>query len=1016
MPLAQITAPKSKTPIVRVSPISASGKTEWKSAFALVCIGAVTAIYTAWLAVAASHVEIAFLNNHGFFFDPAAYYLRSIEAYRYWIAEGGFGTLVHEVLTNDRCPARIIPYLIFGPKILPTLMGHLWTEVPLLWAFLSLFAATIHQRTKSLFFALAATSLFAGLPFLYSGKLGVGAYWLDFTAACALGCTALCMIRYVMTKNNGWMFAFGAFASLTALCRWSAACYLIMFVALALPAVIGANGLRNWKTTGTSLLCAATTALPGLVFFALFYSSNIAYYKSVAYAFDAPISNSIAWTAHALSCTFGEPLLTLLGWLTFTNLIYWARKDRCVTFIACWFPVAVAIFLCGIAKAIDGFHPIVYFAPALFAAAFLPIGEIRGKHVLWNAFGVTLIAIAVASGVRSYNMFLHEANNPPPDVKLQKQADQAIAKLIVATNARAFAQFDAETVMPHLESFFNLGKYCQWDTTIFSVHDSYFTRLYPGLLVFAAAVVTAFLWVTTAKLEQTFLDHYGFFYDPAAYYVRNLTVYRYFEQHGLWNSLIYEFFNDERCPGRMVPYLLLQPKLLLSTTGHMWTEMPLVWAFLSLLSTTIFQRTRSFVLAGASIFLFAGLPFLFDPKLGIGAYWLDFPAACALGCAALCAIRYLATRNNGWMFALGAFASATALCRWSAACYLVLFVALAVPALAIANGRERWKKTAASFACAATTALPGIVFFLQFYAYNSWYYKQFGYAFDHPISKSIEWTFKAMQQLFSIPILSILILLTAVNAVLLIKNKNDRILRFVAFWAPAAVFVFLCCIAKAVDGYHPVLFFVPALFISAFCGLGQVAARYRRWCYIAAAIIAVTGIASSINTYEACRRLAKSPPPQIALQKQADASIAKYIVATSSESFTQLDSESCMPHMEVIFNHGRDCKMENVFSTHETYLKHHYKNITAEQMARQAYAKVQTLIELVGVFADPNQATRPGIFDNAYSTTISKYVAERVARDPAFKFVANVDSPQGKLALYQNMSYKKTNPGAPSRE
>lgn len=514
------------------------------------------------------------------------------------------------------------------------------------------------------------------------------------------------------------------------------------------------------------------------------------------------------------------------------------------------------------------------------------------------------------------------------------------------------------------------------------------------------ALATIVFSIAAARLETTYLDNYGFFYDPAAYYVRNITVFKYFQEHGLWQSLVNETIADERCPGRIIPYLLFAPKLLTTLMGHMWSEMPVLWAFLALLSTTIYQRTKSLLLPIAATALFLAVPFLLDPKLGVGAYWLDFTSACALGCAAICLIRYLHARHNGWMFAFGAFASATTLCRWSAACYLLVFIGFAIPTVIAANSLAQWKESAKSLLYATLTAMPGVCFFLNFFGYNSWYYKQFGYAFDAPINQSLAWTFSALRLTFGDTILSILLGLTAINTVGVFISKNGRARALISLWAPAAVLVFLCGIAKAVDGFHPIVYFAPALFVSAFCPIGRTDEKHRMWLRTISILLTAFALTTTIQSYETLRRMAKTPPEFLKLQKQVDAAIAKYIVATNSASFHQFDSETVMPHMEVFFYHGRLCRWESVFSMHESYLHHLYKKQTPAQMADSAYKTLNSRIALTAVFADPEVATKA--FNNPYSVAISQEMAKRIAHDKRWKFIDFLNSPKGKLAVYQN--------------
>lgn len=517
-------------------------------------------------------------------------------------------------------------------------------------------------------------------------------------------------------------------------------------------------------------------------------------------------------------------------------------------------------------------------------------------------------------------------------------------------------------------------------------------------------VATAWLSYSSIRIESTYLQNYGFFFDPAAYYLHNIAVYQFYETHGQWDTLIHELFNNERCPGRVIPYIILSPKLLATLWGHMWTQMPVLLAFLVLLSSTIYKKSQSLLLATGSIVLFSGIPFLYHPTNGLAAYWLDLTSACALGSAAVCLIRYADARQQRWMYAFGAFCSIAALCRWSAAFYVLTFAALALP-LVLFGRSHPWKRSLLDLACAVVTALPGLLFLFSSWKSNAWYYKTFGYAFGAPISQSLTWTSGALKEMIGMPIIWVLALSTAVGAVLLTRTKFKAPL-VLSLWFPVSVLVFVCVVVKAVDGFHPLVYFAPALFVAGFCPLSTIRSN-PIWLRLAASLMIAIGLFSAIDSYELYRRFAKSPSPERALQKRCDSALANLIVSSKAETATQFDTETCMPHLEAFFFNGTSCASVALFSKHESYLKFIFKNQTPEEMAASACRQVRSDLDLVAVFTDPAQALKPGTFNNSYSATVSNRVSEYVSKDPAFKFVANVDGIAGKLSVYRNTAFKK---------
>lgn len=520
-----------------------------------------------------------------------------------------------------------------------------------------------------------------------------------------------------------------------------------------------------------------------------------------------------------------------------------------------------------------------------------------------------------------------------------------------------------------------------------------------------ATVATVCLVAASVRIELEYLSKHPYFFDPAAYYLNNIDIYRSYQESGLWPTFVHELLNNNRCPGRTLPYLLFAPRLLLDNMSHLWTEVPLLLAFIGLFCSTVYERTKSLLFACATVALFISVPFLYNPVLGVGAYWLDFTSACAMGAVALCLLRYLDTQRNSWMVALGAFASAEALCRWSGAIYLLLFLAVAVPAVFAVRPLHNWRRIATGLGCALITALPGLVFTFGFFSYNSAYYKSHGYALGAPISKSIEWTSYALVHMMGLPMVALLLALITVSTIALFRAE-DRVKAIqrgvVCLWLPTSIFVFLCIVCKAVDGFHPLAFFVPALFVSAFCWIGELRTHLKQWCAFSCVLVVFAAV-TGISAYESNRRWARNPEPIVKLQKHTDTTLAKYIVETNSESFAQFDTESVMPQLEAFFGSGSFCQWEPIFLIHEPYIKANYPGQNPLEMSKSAYAKITQDVALVAVFADPQVALKPNTFDNPYSATVSHQIAVLVPKDPRWKFLGYVNSLRGKLAVYKNL-------------
>jgi hypothetical protein len=523
------------------------------------------------------------------------------------------------------------------------------------------------------------------------------------------------------------------------------------------------------------------------------------------------------------------------------------------------------------------------------------------------------------------------------------------------------------------------------------------------LIALCCALATAWLVFATARIENSYLDNYGFFFDPAAFYVHNIQVFRNFQDHGLWHAAWSEVATNAKCPARTLPYLFLAPDLLVSTNGHFFTEAPLVFLFLTLLGSTIYSQTKSIYFAMAATATFVAVPLLYHPVAGMGAYWLDFTAACAIGSAALCLIRYLQSKHLIWMLSFGALASAAALCRWSSAFYLAAFALPAVPLVLVKTCGKDWKGLMAALSCALITGFPGVAFVLNFWQVNMDYYRDFGFALNAPVSESASWILGVIQEMLGWPLLCLLSGLTLVG-LLSLKRKiqTQATLVVICLWLPVSMFMFLCLIAKTAGGIHPFVYFVPALFVCAYCTLGHKMVNRMRW-HIASTLLIVVAAGCTVHSYEFNRRLSNHAPPVFKAEKDCDVALAKLIISSEAASFAQFNAETVRPHLEVIFHHKKTVGWLVLFSMHEVYLKGRHPGQTPQQIAVSIYAKTKQTAALVAVFADPEQAVKPGVFNNSYSSTVAKHVSYSVAHDRDWKLIGNVESPNGRLSVYKNL-------------
>lgn len=526
------------------------------------------------------------------------------------------------------------------------------------------------------------------------------------------------------------------------------------------------------------------------------------------------------------------------------------------------------------------------------------------------------------------------------------------------------------------------------------------------LLFFALVALAATIWLSICaiEIESAYLANYGFYFDPAAYYLRDIEVFRLCKEHGPWPVFLNQLQTNVRDPGRVLPYLLVAPGSLATLWSHMWTEMPFVWSFLTLLSSAVYERTRSALMSLGAISLFLALPMVLDPVLGVASYWLDFTSACALATGLLCVLRSNQTGCWRWAAAAGLFISAAVFCRWTSFPNAFLALTLTTLPMLFSLAPKDRRSVLIRAVWIGIGALPGLVLVTYGWSANLDYYRHFGYAMGQPISASISFVTAAICRLAGWPVLAVAVCLMLFNLLSLRKDRSNISFTLSCFGFPVSVLIFLCCIARVVEAVHPVTFFIPGLMIAALLPLraqGTSSLKLR----VLGGLLLLLSLPLVLASQKGAYAIAASPPDSVRASRETCAELAKLIISKKAPSFAEFDSETCMPHMEAFFFGGVYCTSVTIISEHEAYLRNLYKGLAPDEMAQQAFDRVKKELALVAVFANPEDAQKPGAFDNRFSSTIAQIVSQKVSQDQAFAFVKTVRSPRGGLAVYRNTQF-----------
>lgn len=540
------------------------------------------------------------------------------------------------------------------------------------------------------------------------------------------------------------------------------------------------------------------------------------------------------------------------------------------------------------------------------------------------------------------------------------------------------------------------------------------------LCVLFATLMTAWLTYASVHIESLHLANHGFFFDPATYHFQHIDLYRACINDGAWPTLLHELSSNSRCLLRTVPYLVA-PSVLKSVFAHLYTEVPFLWSFLLLLTLTTYWRTKSVLLAVLPATCFSCLPYLYNPQSGLGAFWLDLTASLAMGSSVLCLIRFAETKHLRWILLFGLFASATALSRWSAASYLLLYAVAAVPLALVPRVRGDIQTQTHTvpqtqfgigsvikpLALALVTALPGLVFTFYWFKECTGYYAHSGYALNAPITDSFAWAFRTIQLQLSPIAAFILVSLSALHLVLAFRYRTSRQVTLISFWFPAAVLLFVCVICRAVEAFHALFYMAPALVVSAFAPISKVLAeRHARALKVFAVALLVGSVALTSDAYKQQRRFASSVDQSSTIRKKADVAMANFIAQTQAPTFIEFDTQTIMPHLEAFYTHGIYCLHPHWFSVHPFHFTGLYPNKTLDQVAVRNYTDVARDVALVGVFHNPNDALTPGLFNNPYSAKVSAYISARVPKERQWRFLGSVETPNGLLDVYHNKDFR----------
>ena len=438
--------------------------------------------------------QLLFLKNFPHFFDPVNYLYHNAVLSLRLAEENRFSLALSEWLANGRHPLRTVPLILFSPRLLTHPLGHLATSLPVFSIFLALLGLTIYSRTKNMIYAIGSISIFCALPGIYDLRYGLGAYWLDVTAALLMGSAVLCIINASEAKSIKWLLGFSIFASLTVLSRYSAAGYLAF---TCLPIFIYCLLIR-WQNEknffkgvllplgGMSLIIAV---LAGYYLIA-HLKENIRYYSFFGYGLrNGDIALAVKFMIPLVYSFFSRPLIILLTAAAIIHFVGFYRrgaKGREGLLVSLWLACAVILFQIAVLRVHSNKIQFIYAIIPLFVSLISPtvIRQTAFSRRCLTWLGVLFMAASVLFGGRTVFRRYQQANFPSYEYQEQKKLDIALAEAL-AQERRGIvwnAYFDEYSEIPSMESFYRFKKLpLPAGPQFFTIHRVYWERFYPGL-------------------------------------------------------------------------------------------------------------------------------------------------------------------------------------------------------------------------------------------------------------------------------------------------------------------------------------------------------------------------------------------------------------------------------------------------------------------------------------------------------------------------------------------------------
>jgi hypothetical protein len=521
-----------------------------------------------------------------------------------------------------------------------------------------------------------------------------------------------------------------------------------------------------------------------------------------------------------------------------------------------------------------------------------------------------------------------------------------------------------------------------------------------GFVVLWSVFLAVALGAAVATIEARYLDANPYFYDAAYYSFENARLHEWARIDGRGIVLLSQLKTNGRDPLRTLPLLLLAPDLLAHPLGHLATALPPLAAFLAVLGWTLLRLGRSPGEMLLGTLAFATLPGFFDPRYGLGAYWLDLPAAMLLGAAVLSLTNAVGRHEAVWLTLAGLFGATAALSRYVAAAF-VLNTCAPLLAWRVARGWRQDRSLAALLRRLALTAgtflvLAGPYLALHARTNAGWYAGQ-GYGLFGAIGVALRSVTTRLGGFFATPVLIVLGLLLLLNVAALGRPGLGRLPP--ALWAAVSHPVLLVLVLRDVG--HPLshVYAVPMVFALAVAPgrrVGRWALAVRRATCGGLIVIAGLGAASGLGWL----RTSRAPSEE----KAFDQALARSLVALGDRPVWSgfFGQHAHAVSLEAFYASRRLPLPADLFPPHELQWAARYPGLGPEDVGRSVFQTAARCVDALVVFAIPRAAEFGS--RNAFNREVARFASESIRTDSAWQRVENLKgTPFGRLALYRNL-------------